>query len=268
MKTLTTLKVSVTALTIGAVSLLSPVIFAAETIASDCIATDVKGHLNYSGNHLSGNPITGFFENIATNADCPDDVFVHIFGSNIAPESDGWFDSQSHVATHPFSIPQGSSQNIEVSVPQSDYCWYQVDATRTSEVRTPPVYHGNDMIDYVFVKNAACDVTPTPSATPSATPTATPSAAPSDTPTPTPGNNNNGGGGSSTNSGTSTSSTTTTEPAKTVAGVQAALGTTTMAGTGNFAQMVMNGAFITGMIVSALGAISYAKDKKSSSSAF
>lgn len=251
LQTLTTLSATVA---IGAFTLLSPTISLAEQIASDsaeinysdCIATDVKGSFQYSGNHVSGNPVKGFFENIASNPTCSDDVYVHIFGSNTTPEADGWFDSQVHLATQTYTIPQGSNQNVEISLPATDYCWYQVDATRTSEVRIPPVYHGNDMIDYVFVRNASCDVTPTPTATPSATPT--------NGPTPTPGSSNNN------NSTESTSST------KTVESIQASLGTTTMPATGGFPVPVANAGLITGMIVSALGALSYAKDKKNSRS--
>lgn len=206
---------------------------------SDCIPTDVKGHFNYTGDHMSGNPVTGLFENIASNPNCSDDIYVHVFGTNnIVPHVGNWLGSQQHVATHTFTIPQGESKSIEVSLPESDYCWYQVDATRTSEVRTPPTYHGTDMIDYVLVKNKECnDVTPTPTATPTQGPTATP----------TPGSSD---GGSSEN--------------KTVESVQASINETTMAKTGTFTDFLMNGAFVTGMIVSALGALSYAKDKKAS----
>lgn len=204
---------------------------------TDCIATDVKGFLNYSGDHLSGDPVTGTFENIASDPDCGDDIYVHIFGSNnTEPNVGDWLTSQHHVATQTFTIPQGGSQTITVNLPSSDYCWYQVDATRTSEVKTPPEYNGDNMIDYVFVKNRDCGVTPTPTATPSATPT--------------PGSNN-GGGGSSSN-----------DTPKTVESIQATMATSTMAPTGDFLGTIMNLIFTSGMMVSALGAVSYAKDKK------
>jgi hypothetical protein len=98
------------------------------------------------------------------------------------------------------------------------------------------------MIDYVLIKNRDCGVTPTPTATPSATPT------------PTPGNNN-GGGGSSSNSSNN-------ESPKTVESIQATMGTSKMAPTGNFLTDIMNVIFSSGMMVSALGALSYANDKK------
>ena len=241
------------ALALTAFSLTMPGVFTANAYddQAGCIVTDVKGSFQYSGNHLSSNPVNGIFENIAANENCSDDIYVHIFGSNIDPETDGWFASQVHVATQTYTIPQNGNLNVQVSVPQSDYCWYQVDATRTSEVRIPPVYHGNDMIDYVFVKNAACEITttPTPTATPSATPTVTvtPTSGPTTTPTP----QGEVGSASST---------------KTVESVQATLASTTMAKTGLFDNLVAKISLVTGMIVSALGALSYAKDKKAARS--
>jgi hypothetical protein len=254
-------------LALGVVALVSPVVFAetveisgngsgstntitvgntvtvhtgsASATPTDCIATDVKGFLNYSGDHMSGTPVTGTFENIAADPDCGDDIYVHVFGSNNTEVNVGdWLDSQVHLDTQKFTIPQGGSQNITVILPTSDYCWYQVDATRTSDVRTPPVYNGTDMIDYVFVKNRDCNVTPT--ATPSATPT--------------PGSNN-GGGGSSSNASSS-------ESPKTVESIQTTMATSTMAPTGDFLGSLMNILFGSGIMVAALGAVSYAKDKK------
>lgn len=241
----------ISSLALGAVALMSPSLIAAQTASqsatpvntANCIATDVKGSLNYSGDHMGTNPVTGTFQNIATDPNCGDDIYVHIFGSNNTDVNVGnWLDSQVHLDTQTFTIPQGGSQSITVNLPTSDYCWYQVDATRTSDVRIPPVYNGDDMIDYVFVKNRDCGPTPTPTATPSATPT------------PTPGSNNGGGGSSSTSS--------SSESPKTVESIQATMATSTMAPTGNFLSDVMNLIFSSGIMVSALGAVSYAKDKK------
>lgn len=220
--------------------------------ASDCIPTDVKGSLNYSGDHMSGNPVTGTFENIASNPDCSDDIYVHVFGTNDAPTDGGWLDHQVHLKTDTFTIPQASSSAIEVSIPESNYCWYQVDATRTSDVKVPPIYNGDDMIDYVYVQGPEnCgDVTPTPTATPSASPT------------PTNSNNNGGGSSSSSSSSSSNSNASNNEAPKSVASIQAAMGTSTMANTGEFTNTFMNFLLSTGMIVSSLGAISYVQDKK------
>lgn len=237
-----------TAIALALYALTMPNVLTANA-SSECIPTDVKGSFEYTGNHAAANPVKGYFENIASNAECSDEVYVHIFGSNSAPESDGWFDSQNYVATQTISVDQGSNKKVEITIPQTDYCWYQVDATRTPVVRTPPTYFGDDMIDYVFVRNAACDVTPTPTATPSAT--VTPSEVPTVTPTPS-------------SNGTSSSSSNNTSTPKTVESIQATLGTSTMASTGMFEDNVMNLSLIAGMIVSALGAISYAKDKKTS----
>jgi hypothetical protein len=216
---------------------------------ADCIATDVKGSLQYTGDHLSGNPVNGSFVNVATNPDCSDDIHVHVFGTNDEPTAPGWLDNQVHVMTQTVTVPQdGADHAFQLTIPQGDYCWYQVDATRTSDVRIPPIYHGNDMVDYVYVQGRDCNtVTPTPTATPSATPT--------DTPTPTPGSNNGGGGSTSNSGGSST-------PAKTVESIQATMGASTLAPTGGFAHNIMNVLFAAGMMIAGLGAVSYAKDKK------
>lgn len=228
------------------------VLFLTKAQASECIPTDVKGFLNYSGDHVSGNPVTGTFENIASNADCSDDIFIHVFGTNDSPGDGGWLNNQVHLMTQTFTIPQGSSQNIDVTISDQEYCWYQVDATRVSDVRIPPIYHGTDMIDYVYVQGKECggDVTPTPSATPSATPT--------DTPTPTPGNGG-GGGGSSSNSSSNSSNN---DAPKTVESIQATMGTSTMPATGAFMNTLMNIFLAAGSMIMSLGAISYAKEKK------
>ena len=133
-----------------------------------CIATDVHGNLIYSGNHLSGDPVGGSFYNIAENADCSDTVYIMAYGSKQEPEAVGWLQSQVFVSSQTYTIPQGSSDfTIQFDVPNGDFCWYQVDAVRTSEVRIPPTYAGVDMIDYVFVKDAdSCNpATPTPTPT-------------------------------------------------------------------------------------------------------
>jgi len=115
--------------------------------------------------------------------------------------------------------------------------------------------------------------TVTPSITPSVTPTATPSATPTvtitvtptpttdpcasngcTTPTPTPsssGCTSNCGSDNNNSSGGSSSS----QP------IQAVLGTSTMASTGTFAQNMMTIIFTIGMMILALGAKSYAKEK-------
>lgn len=133
-----------------------------ETV-TDCIVTDLKGVLHYTGNHMSGNPISGDLTNLATNSNCPTAAYAHIFGSNIAPESSGWLESQSYVGTVSFTVPPGTiGMPISITVPDAGFCWYQVDLVRTSQVRVPPYYAGDDMIDYVFYQQSAnCGGTPT-----------------------------------------------------------------------------------------------------------
>lgn len=140
------------------------------TPSDTCIPTDLKGYFEYTGNHLTTSPVIGHFENISQNSDCPSTVTIHAFGSMQTDiEKDGWLESQVHVASINYTIPAGTTKTIEFPLSNDTYCWYQVEATRTEEVRTPPTYYGNDMIDYVFVKGKDCDVTPTttPSLAPS-----------------------------------------------------------------------------------------------------
>lgn len=135
----------------------------------ECIITDLKGKFVYNGNHLSESPVIGYFDNISENEDCPNEVTIHVFGSlHTEVEGDGWLESQVHVTSKTFIVPHGSSDfKIEFDVPNSDFCWYQVEATRTKKVKTPPYYHGDEMIDYVFVKDTdSCKPSPTATPTP------------------------------------------------------------------------------------------------------
>lgn len=214
--------------------------------SSECIATDLKGSLQYVDDHSASSPVHGTFDNIAQNPDCSDTVTLHVFGSNVAPSSANWLESQTHLFSQSFEIPQGSTGfPVELNIPESGYCWYQVDATRTTEVRIPPVYHGNDMIDYVFVQGSNCgqnEVTPTPTCNENSCtevdPTATPTPPPAGGPTPTPTNTPNvGGSNESTNS--NTGSTESTSASQT-------LGATTLAPTGDFASLAANIGLVTG----------------------
>ena len=102
---------------------------------------------------MSGNPIEGDVTNLSQNSDCLDMAWGHIFGSNQIPETPGWLESQVHVGTVKFDIPPGTiDEPIKITVPNAGFCWYQVDLVRTPDVRIPPYYSGDDMIDYVFVE--------------------------------------------------------------------------------------------------------------------
>lgn len=134
-----------------------------------CINTDIKGTLEYTGNHISGNPVIAHFENIAQNQDCSNQIFIHAFGSKQEPESLGWLESQKHVFSKTINVPKDARDfRVEIGVPNADFCWYQVEATRNPNVLIPPEYHGTDMIEYVFVKDT--DSCPPPSPAPSASP--------------------------------------------------------------------------------------------------
>lgn len=157
------------------------------TQPAQCIVTDLKGRLTYTGNHFGGNPVTGFVTNLSNDPQCQDKLFLLAFGSDLEPESNGWLESQHFVKKWTINVPPGTvdksfSQNIDTS----KYCWYQVDLLRTSEVRVPPYYSGNDMIDYVFVEGNCNKPTPTATSTQVNTPTATKTGQPSSTATPQP----------------------------------------------------------------------------------
>jgi hypothetical protein len=158
-----------------------------------CIATDVKGRLDFvpGSNHLLTDPITFFGDNIATNPACPDNLFVQFYGSTQQPESPGWLENQTHIATQEITIPEGATNfKIQIVQPSTQFCIEQVEVLRTSEVRIPPRFSGVEMVDYGF-KFLPC-VTPT--ATPTNTPApsgggeeeSAPQARPTPTETPTP----------------------------------------------------------------------------------
>ena len=170
-----------------------------------CIPTDLKGRLEYTGNHLAPDPVIGHFENIAQNPSCADDIFILGFGSLQVPESAGWLESQNFVFFQKVTVSQGATDHrVEIDVPNRDFCWYQVDALRTSEVRIPPRYIGEEIIDYVVVQDADSCITVTPTPTPSPSPGASPSPSPvvSSSASPT------AGGFNITNNNTNTNSNT------------------------------------------------------------
>jgi len=160
-----------------------------------CVVTDIKGQFNYWGNHMSDNPVTGKVTNLSTDPRCQDELYILAFGSNQEPESPGWLESQVHTGTWIVVVPPGSVDlPFEQLIPAEEFCWYQVDLLRTSEVRIPPNYVSPEMVDYVFTKGKDCPaptgsptptLTPTPTRTPTSTPTVTETISPSPTPTET-----------------------------------------------------------------------------------
>lgn len=147
---------------------------ATNTPEAGCTDSDVKGEFT-DNNHYSGNPVKGVVSNIATNKACSDDIYVHMYGSMQAPETSGWIESQkgNHIKTIKIDVPGGAvDQPIEVTVPNTDFCWVQVDLTRNGEILEEPRYIDND---YVFVKDVdSCLPTATPTNTATSTVTFTP----------------------------------------------------------------------------------------------
>lgn len=155
---------------------------------TNCNPNDLSGRLLYSGNHLSGDPVVGLFNNAAQNPACPDDIFVHGYESpHLVPEGPGWLESQRRFFSRRITIPQGATGfRVKIDVPDSKQCFLQVDATRLEEGPEPPYIQGIDMIDYVFVDNTeVCKAPPAQTPEPTKTPTQPPSVSqPSPTPTP------------------------------------------------------------------------------------
>lgn len=122
-----------------------------------CVNDGLLGFLNYDGNHPSGLPVTGEVWNPSENA-CEDVAYMHVFGSmHLDPEGPSWLEEQDYVTSLTIPVPEGNQHvSISETFDNSEYCWYQVDLTPTSEVRVPPYYSGGDMIDYVFVQGKPC----------------------------------------------------------------------------------------------------------------
>jgi hypothetical protein len=164
-------------------------------ITVGCISTDLKGTVKTftkdttDDPHMSDNPVLFHFENVSTNPACPDVVYVDTFGSTQKePNGTGWLESQHYIegSQKQFLVPAGTTRDEWVNFPDAADCTYQMEALRTGEVRIPPTYFGNDMIDYAFSEDKDCIPTPTPTNAKTATPTATNTPeAPTATTTPT-----------------------------------------------------------------------------------
>lgn len=116
---------------------------------TECISTDLKGRF-VTNDHFAGNPVQGFLSNLSENPECADTLWVHIFGANQEPETDGWLENQEYVTSLSYQVPTGTNDmEVWVDVPAAGYCWYQVDLVDTSEVRLSPYYI---TWDYAFVK--------------------------------------------------------------------------------------------------------------------
>ncbi len=163
----------------------------------DCVSTDLDIKLNYTGNHQSGDPVTGTATNKCTNPNDPDNpskAYIKIFGSPLDTEVNGWLESQEgHLVVDDVKdVPPGTTVNLSIPVPDETYDFetYQVDVTRQDTGNSPRIA-GDAMGDYVFVPDAI-DPTETPTNTPTRVPpsptatrvpnTATPTKTPTEIP--------------------------------------------------------------------------------------
>lgn len=143
----------------------------ASSETQECIPTDLKGNFDWAGDserHLVNDPATAHLQNIATNPDCPDTVWAHVYASNFEPHSEGWLESQRHVATYGFEVPEGAQdERISIDIPETEECWRQVDIARVPDAPIPPYISGDDMIDWGINQSPHCappppEPTPTP----------------------------------------------------------------------------------------------------------
>lgn len=149
-----------------------------------CYDTDRKGSITYTGNHVSGNPVSVHLENVGAEG-CPADFYVDIFGSDQkVTEGPGWLESQHLISQQKIVVEPGAKKDVSIEVPNEDDCNYQVDLIRTNETHADKL-NGSVMIDYAFVKDVdSCLPTATPTNTATATATSTVTFTPTHTPTP------------------------------------------------------------------------------------
>lgn len=160
---------------------------ATNTPSVPCFDTDRKGSITYTGNHVSGNPVSAHLQNVGAEG-CPADFYVDIFGSKqLVTEGSDWLQSQHLISQKKYIVEPGSSTDISIDVPNLDDCNYQVDLGTTTETRADQLF-GVKMIDYAFVKDVdSCLPTATATASPTVTftPTSTFTETSTSTPSPT-----------------------------------------------------------------------------------
>lgn len=102
----------------------------------------------------NGSVVSGWVEN-TNQVECV--IWAHMFGSyDRSPHDDDWLTSQNHIGTETIVVPALTRLELSVPVPQTTFCNIQYELTRTSEVRIPPLYSGDDMIAWTVVKTNEC----------------------------------------------------------------------------------------------------------------
>lgn len=194
----------------------------AEALAegTNCIRTDVKGTGEHDERNITTDPSNWRLENVQPleRQSCLDDLWGRAYFSDQNPFTTGWLESQRPVVAQ-ITVYNSDGEVIKrtstaeglVTVPDEgadttttgenvvtaiidlpdgdDWCWAQEEFVRTSELRNPPYYNGDDMVDYSLIPNPkrnpdTCELIPT--VTPTSTNTPTPTATRTMTMTPTP----------------------------------------------------------------------------------
>ena len=184
-----------------------------EATSTDCIATDLKGHFEFTDadKNIVGNPSRLHLENVQPpdRQHCNDNVWIRSFGSTQNPYSAGWLENQtpitSQITIHNsdgtttltstaegmVTVPNNTNDlNVDINVTETKYCWFQIEAVRTDSL-DPKVYSGVNMINYALYSNpdmdpVTCQVRPTVTPTNTATPTITSTSTPEPSATKTP----------------------------------------------------------------------------------
>lgn len=166
---------------------------ATNTPLAGCIDSDVKGELNdlADSNHLTGMDVTGKLSNVSKNPNCPNDIYIHMYGSMEKPTGTGQniglnIESQkgNHILTKEYNVPANTvDQPIEIMIPKNKFCTVQVDLTRDGVIKDEPRYLDNDFL--LFVDEENCNPK-TATSTPSNTATSVVTFIPARTNTPVP----------------------------------------------------------------------------------
>lgn len=127
--------------------------------SEECVSTDVHGWFDQS----TKTPVTGHFYNVSSNQECPNTLWVLVYGTNEDPSSPSFIDLQKYITTYPVNVAYGATDQIETfNAPQTDYCVLQYDLMDSPNNPEPPYLYTRDSI---AVKRDGCDTVITTNST-------------------------------------------------------------------------------------------------------
>lgn len=140
-------------------------------VEGECTTIDVHGYFDHSS---SVAPVTGYFYDM-TGEDCPNTLWVLVYGTNEDESSPTFVDSQKYITSYEVSVENGATDQIETfNAPESDYCVLQFDLMDNPAHPEPPYLYTRDSI---AIRNGDCETfipSPSPSPSPDASPTPSP----------------------------------------------------------------------------------------------